>query len=48
MKSMKWSDESVLVTGEDGFIRSHLTEHLIELTADVKALLRDHSRNSWA
>ena len=34
---MKISGRKVLVTGADGFIGSHLTEHLLEAGADVKA-----------
>lgn len=44
---MKWSEKSVLVTGAGGFIGSHLTEHLVEMGADVKAFVRYNSRNEW-
>ena len=40
-------DKSVLVTGAGGFIGSHLTEHLVELGANVKAFVRYNSRNDW-
>jgi NAD dependent epimerase/dehydratase len=44
---MNWNKKSVLVTGAGGFIGSHLTEHLVELGADVKAFVRYNSRNDW-
>lgn len=37
----------ILVTGADGFIGSHLTETLVELGHDVKALVMYNSFNSW-
>lgn len=37
----------VLVTGADGFIGSHLCEHLVRLGYDVKALVLYNSFNSW-
>ena len=37
---MNWSGKKVLVTGAGGFIGSHLTERLVELGADVSALVR--------
>ena len=42
---MNWSKKTVLVTGAGGFIGSHLTEHLVELGANVKAFVRYNSRN---
>jgi NAD dependent epimerase/dehydratase len=44
---MNWRNKKVLVTGAGGFIGSHLTEHLIELGANVKAFVRYNSRNDW-
>jgi NAD dependent epimerase/dehydratase len=44
---MNWQNKSVLVTGAGGFIGSHLTEHLIELGANVRAFVRYNSRNDW-
>ncbi len=37
----------VLVTGADGFIGSHLVEHLLRAGADVKAFVFYNSFNSW-
>jgi len=36
-----------LVTGADGFIGSHLTEHLLSAGADVRAFVYYNSFNSW-
>ena len=44
---MKLETKRVLVTGSGGFIGSHLTEHLVELAANVKAFVRYNSRNDW-
>jgi len=44
---MKWNGKKVLVTGSDGFIGSHLLERLVELGADVRALVLYNSFNSW-
>ena len=44
---MNWNKKSALVTGAGGFIGSHLTEHLVELGANVKAFVRYNSRNDW-
>ena len=44
---MIWNKKSVLVTGAGGFIGGHLTEHLVELGANVKAFVRYNSRNDW-
>ncbi|MDD9148066.1 MULTISPECIES: NAD-dependent 4,6-dehydratase LegB [unclassified Sporolactobacillus] len=37
----------VLVTGSEGFIGSHLTERLVELGAEVTALVQYNSFNNW-
>ena len=37
----------ILVTGADGFIGSHLTERLVALGHDVRALVQYNSFNSW-
>ncbi|MBM4286585.1 MAG: NAD-dependent epimerase/dehydratase family protein [Deltaproteobacteria bacterium] len=44
---MKWEEKKVLVTGAGGFIGSHLVERLVELGAQVRALVRYNSRNEW-
>lgn len=40
-------DKTVLVTGADGFIGSHLTQLLLSLGYKVKALAQYNSFNSW-
>lgn len=35
-----WKNRKVLVTGADGFIRSHLTQRLLELGASVRAMTK--------
>jgi NAD dependent epimerase/dehydratase len=37
----------ILVTGADGFIGSHLTEHLVDEGYDVRAFVMYNSFNSW-
>ena len=44
---MKLAGRKILVTGADGFIGSHLTEHLIRSGADVRAFVYYNSFNSW-
>jgi NAD dependent epimerase/dehydratase len=44
---MKLAGKKVLVTGADGFIGSHLAEHLVALGADVRAFVYYNSFNSW-
>ncbi|GAB6149070.1 MULTISPECIES: NAD-dependent 4,6-dehydratase LegB [Clostridium] len=44
---MNWNGKKVLVTGAEGFIGSHLTERLVELGADVTALVQYNSFNNW-
>ena len=44
---MKLQGKKVLVTGADGFIGSHLCEHLLAVGAEVKAFVYYNSFNSW-
>jgi len=44
---MDISKQTILVTGADGFIGSHLTEMLVKQGAKVKALCQYNSFNSW-
>lgn len=44
---MKLKSKSILVTGADGFIGSHLTEALVKEGANVKALSYYNSFNNW-
>lgn len=44
---MELLNKSVLVTGADGFIGSHLTEMLIAKGAQVRALAQYNSFNNW-
>lgn len=44
---MKLSGKTILVTGADGFIGSHLTEILVKRGAIVKALSQYNSFNNW-
>lgn len=44
---MKLAGKRILVTGADGFIGSHLTEHLVRLGANVRAFVLYNSFNSW-
>ena len=44
---MNWTGKRVLVTGAGGFIGSHLTERLVELGANVRALVHYNSLGSW-
>ena len=40
-------NKRVLVTGAGGFIGSHLTETLLEISAEVRAFVHYNSRNDW-
>ncbi|MBN1283942.1 MAG: GDP-mannose 4,6-dehydratase [Anaerolineae bacterium] len=44
---MDWSGKRALVTGAGGFIGSHLTERLVELGAEVRALVRYNAPGTW-
>ena len=43
---MNWAGKRVLVTGAGGFIGSHLTEHLVALGAEVRALVHYNALGS--
>jgi len=42
-----WNNKKVLITGADGFIGSHLVEHLQERGAIIRALVLYNSFNNW-
>lgn len=44
---MQLAGKKILVTGADGFIGSHLTEHLVREGNDVRAFTNYNSFNSW-
>lgn len=44
---MNLTGKKVLITGSEGFIGSHLTERLVELGAEVTALVQYNSFNNW-
>lgn len=44
---MNWQGKRVLVTGAGGFIGSHLTERLVALGADVRALVHYNALGTW-
>jgi dTDP-glucose 4,6-dehydratase len=44
---MDWRGKKVLVTGAGGFIGSHLCERLVDIGAEVTALVRYNSRGSY-
>jgi NAD dependent epimerase/dehydratase len=44
---MNLAEKSILVTGADGFIGSHLTEYLVDAGFKVKAFVYYNSFNSW-
>lgn len=44
---MDLAGKKILVTGADGFIGSHLVEHLVSLGHDVRAFTYYNSFNSW-
>lgn len=47
MAHFSWKNKKVLVTGAGGFIGSHLSERLLELGADVRALIHYNSLGRW-
>ena len=46
---MSWTGKKILITGADGFIGSHLTEKLVELGAEITALVLYNAfdRDGW-
>ena len=44
---MQIKGKRVLVTGAGGFIGSHLVERLVELGAQVRALVHYNSNGTW-
>lgn len=44
---MKIDGKKIAITGSEGFIGSHLTEHLLQKGCHVKALVQYNSFNSW-
>lgn len=44
---MNWTGKKVLVTGAGGFIGSHLAERLVEIGADVRAMVHYNALGSW-
>ncbi len=46
-RNMNLRGKKILVTGADGFIGSHLTEHLVRAGLDVRAFVYYNSFNSW-
>lgn len=44
---MNLQNKKILITGSDGFIGSHLTEALVRMGCDVKAVVYYNSFNSW-
>ena len=44
---MNLTNKTILVTGADGFIGSHLTEMVVKVGGRVKALSQYNSFNNW-
>ncbi len=44
---MNWNGKKVLVTGAGGFIGSHLCEALLDIGAEVTAMIRYTSKSDW-
>jgi len=44
---LDWKNKRVLVTGAGGFIGSHLSERLVQLGAETRALVQYNSTGAW-
>lgn len=47
MNQRMWKHQRVIITGAGGFIGSHLTRLLVDLGAQVVAMVHYNARNSW-
>lgn len=47
VSKVQLKNKKVIITGAEGFIGSHLTEKLVEIGADVTALVQYNSFNNW-
>ncbi len=45
---MNWKNKKILITGAGGFIGSHLTERLVGLGTDVRALVHYNALGTWS
>ncbi len=47
MAKINFLNKKVLVTGAGGFIGSHLTEQLLQISSETRAFIHYNSRNNW-